>query len=197
MKRNPLLDLEAVSQSIRMDDIRHGTISSGGLQQLNQSGGFSGLTSTPSISESHSYNESVGTRRLPSLVDRTNAMIKVLATPEDSPAIQQLTAEGINVNFSLLFGLPGYREGTDAYNTLPIETLTPPPDHEHPEQSPDQNVSDADQVLKDLSFVGIDLDAATEPLEDEGVAKFSEAFEQLMAALHKEWAATFQAPVNP
>lgn len=124
---------------------------------------------------------------------RNPVLDKVLAPPEGIAAAQQLTAEGINVNFSLLFGLPGYREGADTYNALPIETLIPPPYQEHP----DQNLSEADQILKDFSFVGMDQDAAAEPLEDKGVAKFSEAFEQLMAALHKEWAATFQAQVNP
>jgi transaldolase len=54
-------------------------------------------------------------RRLWSLVDRPNCMIKVPATREGLPAIQQLTGEGININITLLFGLPRYREVTDAY----------------------------------------------------------------------------------
>jgi transaldolase len=54
-------------------------------------------------------------RRLWSLVDRPNAMIKVPATLAGLPAIQQLTAEGINVNITLLFGLPRYRAVAEAY----------------------------------------------------------------------------------
>ena len=54
-------------------------------------------------------------RQLWSLVDRANTMIKVPGTPEGLLAIQQLTAEGVNVNITLLFGLPRYREVVDAY----------------------------------------------------------------------------------
>ncbi len=49
------------------------------------------------------------------LVNRPNAMIKVPATLEGIPAIRELTGEGINVNITLLFGLPRYREVADAY----------------------------------------------------------------------------------
>lgn len=48
-------------------------------------------------------------------LDRPNVMIKVPATKEGLPAIRQLIAEGINVNVTLLFGLPRYREVTEAY----------------------------------------------------------------------------------
>ena len=48
-------------------------------------------------------------------VDRPNVFIKVPATQEGLPAIRQLISEGINVNVTLLFGLPRYREVADAY----------------------------------------------------------------------------------
>ena len=54
-------------------------------------------------------------RLLWSLVKRHNLMIKVPATREGLPAIQQLTSEGINVNITLLFGLPRYQEVANAY----------------------------------------------------------------------------------
>ena len=53
--------------------------------------------------------------RLWSLVHRPNTMIKVPATREGLPAIQQLTAEGINVNITLLFSLRRYGEVANAY----------------------------------------------------------------------------------
>jgi transaldolase len=180
MKRNPLLDLETLGQSIWIDFIRRGMISSGELQQLIEEDGISGVTSNPSIFEkaiagSNDYDDSIrdltlkgmtsdeiyqrvtvediqsvadllrptydrtdgrdgfvslevspglahdttGTiaeaRRLWSLVNRPNAMIKVPATTKGIPAIRQLTGEGINVNITLLFGLPRYREVADAY----------------------------------------------------------------------------------
>jgi len=48
-------------------------------------------------------------------LDRPNVLIKVPATREGLPAIRQLTSEGINVNITLLFGLPRYREVIEAY----------------------------------------------------------------------------------
>ncbi|HZD55386.1 MAG TPA: bifunctional transaldolase/phosoglucose isomerase [Anaerolineales bacterium] len=54
-------------------------------------------------------------RRFWKELDRPNVMIKVPATPEGLPAIRQLIAEGINVNVTLLFGLPRYREVAEAY----------------------------------------------------------------------------------
>ncbi|MBI1793289.1 MAG: transaldolase [Chloroflexi bacterium] len=268
--------------------------------------GFVSLEVSPGLA-----HDSDGTiaeaRRLWSLVDRPNVMIKVPATAEGLPAIQQLTGEGINVNITLLFGLPRYREVVEAYlagletlaakkkplnqvasvasfflsridvlidpmlekkmaidgsqvdiaahlrgqiaiasakaayeiykeifgsdrfqklankgaqpqrllwaststknpdysdikyvealigpntiNTLPIETLTAYRDHGHPEQSLDHNVPDAYQALKDLSSVGIDLDAATQQLEDNGVESFISAFDRLMASLKEKQAA--------
>lgn len=53
-------------------------------------------------------------RRLWSALDRPNVCIKVPATAEGLPAIRQLISEGINVNVTLLFGLPRYREVAEA-----------------------------------------------------------------------------------
>jgi len=371
MKKNPLLALEAFGQSIWMDYIRRGTISSGELQQLIEEDGISGVTSNPSIfekaiSESHDYDQPIHTLTLkgknsdeiyqlltvediqkvadllrptynrtdgrdgfvslevsPSLahdttgtiaeahqlwsqVNRPNTMIKVPATSEGLPAIRQLIGGGINVNITLLFGLPRYREVVDAYiggleilttkgklikqvasvasfflsridvlidpvldqkmktdspqagiaarlhgqiaiasakvayqmykeifssdrfeklanrgarpqrllwaststknpayidtkyvealigpdtiNTLPKETINAYRDHGYPEQSLDQKVPEAYRLLDDLSLVGIDLDAVTQQLEDDGVEKFMAAFDQLMASLKEKGA---------
>jgi transaldolase len=245
-----------------------------------------------------------------SLVNRPNAMIKVPATLEGIPAIRELTGEGINVNITLLFGLPRYREvvnayldgleileaqgkplklvasvasfflsridtlidpvleklmktdspragiaaqlhgqiaiasakvaydmykeifgserfaslakkgartqkllwaststknpaysdtkyvealiGPDTINTVPIETLNAYRDHGHPEQTLDQEVREAYQLLDSLSSVGIDLDAVSQQLEDEAIEKFVSAFDRLMASL-KEKAASVKA----
>jgi transaldolase len=48
-------------------------------------------------------------------LDRPNVLIKVPATREGLPAIRQLIGEGVNVNVTLLFGLPRYREVAEAY----------------------------------------------------------------------------------
>ena len=54
-------------------------------------------------------------RRLWVALDRPNVFIKVPATDAGLPAIRQLTSEGINVNITLLFGLPRYRQVAEAY----------------------------------------------------------------------------------
>jgi transaldolase len=73
--------------------------------------------------------------------------------------------------------------GADTINTVPLETLNAYRDHGSPEQRLDQKVTEAYQNLDALSSIGIDLDAVTQQLEDEGVEKFITAFDQLMASL--------------
>jgi transaldolase len=54
-------------------------------------------------------------RRLWEALERPNVFIKVPATAEGLPAVQQLISEGININVTLLFGLPRYRQVAQAY----------------------------------------------------------------------------------
>lgn len=54
-------------------------------------------------------------RHLWRTLNRPNVFIKIPATKEGLIAIKQLTSEGINVNVTLLFGLPRYREVAEAY----------------------------------------------------------------------------------
>ena len=67
----------------------------------------------------HLAHETKGTveeaHRLWKTLARPNIFIKVPATTEGLPAIQELISEGINVNVTLLFGLPRYRQVADAY----------------------------------------------------------------------------------
>jgi transaldolase len=48
-------------------------------------------------------------------VDRKNVMIKIPGTKPGLEAIRQSIAKGININVTLLFGLPRYEEVTEAY----------------------------------------------------------------------------------
>ena len=252
-------------------------------------------------------------RHLWTAVNRPNLLIKIPGTREGLPAIQQLIGEGINVNVTLLFGLPRYREVTEAYlvgletleaqgkpltriasvasfflsridvlidpmveklrleggsigeivaglhgqvaiasarvayqfyqeifgserfqklsrqgahsqrllwaststknpdysdikyvetligratiNTIPLETLDAYRDHGKPASQLEEGTEEAYRILEALRQAGIDLDALTQQLEDEGVAKFSQAFEQLMAALRDKRAAASQEPL--
>jgi transaldolase len=54
-------------------------------------------------------------RRLWASVDRPNLMIKVPGTPEGAVAVQQLIADGINVNVTLLFSIDAHARVIEAY----------------------------------------------------------------------------------
>jgi transaldolase len=79
--------------------------------------------------------------------------------------------------------------GADTINTMPVETVDAYRDHGHPRLGVDEDVSKAYHVLGDLSSLGIDLDAATEQLEQQGVQNFISASERLMARLQEKRAA--------
>jgi len=76
--------------------------------------GFVSLEVSP-----HLANDTEGTikqaRELWKSVDRKNVMIKIPGTKEGLPAIRKCISEGININVTLLFGIPRYLEVTEAY----------------------------------------------------------------------------------
>ncbi|MFW5748320.1 MAG: bifunctional transaldolase/phosoglucose isomerase [Chloroflexota bacterium] len=53
--------------------------------------------------------------RLFEAVDRPNVMIKIPATPEGIPAIEEVIAAGVNVNVTLIFGVENYMQVAEAY----------------------------------------------------------------------------------
>lgn len=54
-------------------------------------------------------------KRLRAAVDRPNLMIKVPATPAGIPAIEQLIADGLNINVTLMFSMSHYEAVARAY----------------------------------------------------------------------------------
>jgi transaldolase len=54
-------------------------------------------------------------KRLHALVERDNLLIKIPATPEGLPAIEETIAAGIPVNVTLIFSLERHREAAEAY----------------------------------------------------------------------------------
>lgn len=178
MKKNPLLKLESLGQSIWLDSLSRPMLTTGELQRLIAEDGLSGVTSNPAIfekaiAESTDYDEAIramagkgvkdiyetlvvedirlaadqlrpvynrldgrdgfislevsphlahdteGTlseaHKLWAAVNRPNVFIKVPATTEGLPAIRELISNGINVNITLLFGLPRYRQVAESY----------------------------------------------------------------------------------
>jgi len=76
--------------------------------------GYVSLEVNPHLA--HDTKGTIGeARRLWAALDRPNVFIKVPATADGLLAIQQLISEGININVTLLFGLPRYRQVAEAY----------------------------------------------------------------------------------
>jgi transaldolase/transaldolase/glucose-6-phosphate isomerase len=263
-------------------------------ERTNGMDGFVSLEVSP-----HLARDTEGTikqaRELRKAVSRKNVMIKIPSTSEGLPAIRKCISEGININITLLFGLPRYEQVTDAYisgledrikanqpidqiasvasfflsridvlidpllekkglgkmkgevaiasakkaygiyknvftserfkkleakgakrqrvlwastsskdpsfsdvkyvealigvetiNTIPIETLDAFNDHGKAESHLEEGLDRATQVLAKLKESGIDIDAITQKLEDEGVEKFNKAYDKLLEAIEKQ-----------
>lgn len=234
-------------------------------------------------------------RELWKAVDRKNVMIKIPGTAEGLPAIRKCISEGINVNVTLLFGLPRYREVTDAFmsgledrvksnlpideiasvasfflsridvkidpileekglssltgqvaissakkayqiyksvfnfrrfqaledkgakrqrvlwastssknpifsdtkyveeligpetiNTIPLKTLEAFRDHGNAQNCLEDDIDKAEHVLEQLIKNGINIDAITQKLEDEGIEKFNKPYDKIMKAIEMQ-----------
>ncbi|MGO8686546.1 MAG: bifunctional transaldolase/phosoglucose isomerase [Candidatus Dormibacteria bacterium] len=76
--------------------------------------GFVSLELPPPLS--HDTHGSVETaQRYWKRVNRPNLMVKVPATPEGIPAVEELIAAGVNVNVTLIFALDAYQRVMDAF----------------------------------------------------------------------------------
>jgi transaldolase len=73
--------------------------------------------------------------------------------------------------------------GPHTVNTLPLATLEAYHDHGQPEPRLEDDLEGASRVLDSLSELGIDLRAATEELLADGVRKFADPFDALLAAI--------------
>ena len=78
--------------------------------------GFVSLEVSPTLA--HATEQTMAdARRLFTLVDRPNVMIKIPGTPEGTPAIEQMLYAGVNINITLLFALNAYQHVAEAYVT--------------------------------------------------------------------------------
>jgi transaldolase len=112
-----------------------------------------------------------------------------------SPRFQKLKSEGARPQRVLWASTstknPNYSDvkyvealiGPDTVNTAPVETLDAYRDHGEPKARLEQEVTGARRVLERLPELGISIDKVTRQLEDEGVEKFNQPFDKLMATL--------------
>ena len=111
---NPEMDAGEIYERLAVEDIRRAADI---LRPVYDETGIDGVVSLE-VSP-HLAHDTEGTieeaRRLWDAVDRPNLMIKVPATDEGIPAIEQLLSEGINVNVTLMFSLDHYEKVAQAY----------------------------------------------------------------------------------
>jgi len=76
--------------------------------------------------------------------------------------------------------------GQDTINTMPLELLNAYRDHGKPASRLVEGLEGAQKSLESLKEIGIDLDKVTQQLEDEGVGKFNQAYDQLLVVLEQK-----------
>jgi transaldolase len=76
--------------------------------------GFVSVEVDPSLAH-NSEQTLIAARALEHRINRPNVMIKIPATNEGLPAIEQMIADGCNVNVTLIFSLGRYQDVMDAY----------------------------------------------------------------------------------
>jgi transaldolase len=115
LAKDPAKPAGELFEAVAVEDIRAATdILRTVYDRTHGADGFVSLEVSPTLA-----NDTQGTiaeaKRLWKEVDRPNVMIKVPATPEGLPAIEQLLAAGINVNITLMFSQQHYEDVAQAY----------------------------------------------------------------------------------
>ena len=82
--------------------------------RTNGADGFVSIEVSPGAANNANATISEATR-LWATVDRPNVMVKVPGTVEGAVAVRQLTANGVNVNITLLFAIEAHKSVIDAY----------------------------------------------------------------------------------
>jgi transaldolase len=76
--------------------------------------------------------------------------------------------------------------GQDTVDTVPLETIDAFRDHGIAADTLEQGLEEATATLEKLKELGIDLNAITQQLEDEGIEKFNKPFEKLLKAIEEQ-----------
>ncbi len=112
-----MLDLEAqdIYEALAIEDIQNATDLFRPIYDRSAGGdGYVSLEVSPLLAR-----DTQGTvdeaRRLFQTVERPNLMIKIPATPEGIPAIEEAIAAGINVNVTLIFAINNYERVAEAF----------------------------------------------------------------------------------
>jgi len=104
-----------IYETLAIEDIRRAAgVFESLYRQTERRDGYVSLEANPNLAfDTEATIEEA--RRLFAAVDRPNVYIKVPATPEGIPAIEQLIGEGININVTLIFAREAYEAVAEAY----------------------------------------------------------------------------------
>jgi transaldolase/glucose-6-phosphate isomerase len=105
---------EDMFERIAVDDIRHATDILRPVFDEARSDGFVSIEVSPdkAFQTQPSIEEA---KRWWSLIDRPNLLVKIPATDEGIPAIEECIAAGLNINITLIFAMSFYERVMEAY----------------------------------------------------------------------------------
>ncbi|HEX5993155.1 MAG TPA: transaldolase [Thermomicrobiales bacterium] len=86
--------------------------------------------------------------------------------------------------------------GPQTVNTMPRPTMAAFLDHGTVMRTVDTDLSGAYKTMEDLAAAGIDIDAVTAQLEDEGIASFSKSYDSLLAGVASKRSQLAGAPAD-
>lgn len=115
LRTSPEIDSATLFEQLEVEDIRMAAdVLRPTYDRTRGNDGFVSIEVNPHLA----YNTAgsiAEAQRLWGEVDRPNLMVKIPATCEGLPAIEQLIAEGINVNITLMFSVSQYEDVARAY----------------------------------------------------------------------------------
>ena len=172
-----------------------------GLERLVESGGDPGRV--PSVAsffvsrvdtEADKRLDAVGATELKGKLAIANARLAYARYQEifSGPRWEALAAKGATTQRCLWASTstknPEYRDvmyveeliGPETVNTMPVETIEAFQDHGVVADTLAQGLDEARALLDDLARVGVDYDDVTDTLEQEGVQKFADSFDELL-----------------
>jgi transaldolase len=86
--------------------------------------------------------------------------------------------------------------GPHTVNTMPRPTIAAFLDHGTVERTIDKDLSRAYKTMEDLAAAGIDIDAVTAQLEEEGIASFAKSYDSLLAGVASKRSQLAGAPAD-
>jgi transaldolase/transaldolase/glucose-6-phosphate isomerase len=118
-------DAQSAFEALAITDItRAADILASVYAESNGDDGYVSLEVSPRLA--HDTKGTIAeARRLWAQVDRPNLMVKVPATAAGIPAIEELTADGININATLMFSLADYEAVATAYVRGTLRAVEP------------------------------------------------------------------------